>query len=192
MLLVVFQWTWNDLEQVDSVHKKTVSKQTRSTTVRQEVVLKPGKIKLHFFINTAIAKAALVIEEHFCTKHQDGYHRSIGGWPTFSAGTGAPPRTTVILSTHVQRKRRGPCGWRVSQTLYIQQRSNAVCGFRLCLAFAIPLQPEAAAATESRVDRRGALIADSPAGVLWLYASGGSWEMIDCGVGPRSYLEVEL
>ena len=56
MLSLVFQWTWNVFEQVECVHRKMVSMQTSSTTVRQEVVLNPGRIKLHFF-TAAIARA---------------------------------------------------------------------------------------------------------------------------------------
>lgn len=56
MLFVVFQWTVKDLEQVDSLQKNTVSKQTSNTVVRKDVVLKPGKIKLHFLIIMAISE----------------------------------------------------------------------------------------------------------------------------------------
>lgn len=56
MLLVVFQWTWKDLEHVDSVHSSTVSRHIRRTTVRQDVVLKPGKMNPHFLTSTAITR----------------------------------------------------------------------------------------------------------------------------------------
>lgn len=52
MLLLVFQWTWNDFAQFDSLHKSTVSKQIRKTTVKQEA-LKPGNVTPHF-LTTAI------------------------------------------------------------------------------------------------------------------------------------------
>lgn len=41
MLFEVFQWTWNDLEQVDCVQSRTVSRQTKRAKASSEPILRP-------------------------------------------------------------------------------------------------------------------------------------------------------
>ena len=71
MLLLVFQWMWNDLEHVDSVHNRIVSSQMKRTTDRQEVVLKTGRTALTFTM--AILKT---ISLHSLTKKKPSHWRT--------------------------------------------------------------------------------------------------------------------